>query len=149
MRDLRFLFAFAGCLALATSADAATISVPLIVEAVVVSNCVIATSNVAFARYDTVAENAAQPLDASAGVTMLCTRNARATIHIDNSHEPIGSSRAPAGSSQYISYHWFRDPGRTQECDGCGTDGLVFVSEGIHKPLQLTVYGRVPSPRAG
>jgi len=138
------LFALAASLVFATSLHAASSSAPLDVSAEVASNCIIAVNNLAFGKYDPLAQNATQQLDAAAEVTMLCTRSSRAAVKIDSGRNAIGSSRTLAGGSQHVSYQLFRDAGRTQEWGGGGTDGLQFVSEGIHKPQQLTVYGRIP-----
>ena len=138
------LFALVASLVFATSLHAASSAAPLDVSAEVASNCVIAVNNLAFGKYDPLAQNATQQLDAAAEVTMLCTRSSRAAIKIDSGRNAIGSSRTLAGGSQHVSYQLFRDAGRTQEWGGGGADGLQFVSEGIHKPQQLTVYGRIP-----
>ena len=144
MRTVRNIMAFAASLVLATSLQADTSSAPLHVTAEVASNCVIATSNLAFGGYDPLAQNATQELDASAGVTVLCTRSSRATVSIDSGRNPVGSSRTLAGGSQRVSYQLFRDADRTQEWGGGLTDRQQIISEGIHKPQQLTVYGRIP-----
>jgi spore coat protein U domain-containing protein, fimbrial subunit CupE1/2/3/6 len=146
MRTLRNIMAFAASLVLATALQANTSSAPLNVTAEVASNCVIATSNLAFGAYDPLVQNATQQLDASAGVSVLCTRSSRATVSIDSGRNSIGSSRTLAGGSQHVSYQLFRDADRTQEWGGGGgaADSQQIVSEGIHKPQQLTVYGRIP-----
>ena len=144
MRTLRNIMALSAGLVLATSLHADTSSAPLSVTAEVASNCVIATSNLAFGAYDPLVQNATQQLDASAGVTVLCTRSSRATVSIDSGRNSIGSSRTLAGGSQRVSYQLFRDADRTQEWGGGLSDSQQIVSEGIHKPQQLTVYGRIP-----
>lgn len=144
MRNARTILSFAACLVLATSLHAATNSAPLTVSADVVSNCVIATSNLAFGQYDPLAGNANQAADASAAVTVVCTRNTGATVYLDSGRNPLGTSRNLAGSSQHVSYQLYRDAGRTQEWGGGDTGGLQFVSEGVHKPQQVTLYGRIP-----
>jgi spore coat protein U domain-containing protein, fimbrial subunit CupE1/2/3/6 len=143
MRNARTFLSFAACLVLATSLRAATNSAPLTVSAEVVSNCVIATSNLAFGQYDPLVGNANQAADASAAVTVVCTRNTGATVYLDSGRNPVGSSRTLAGSSQHVSYELYRDAGRTQAWGG-GDSGLQFVSEGVHKPQQVTLYGRIP-----
>jgi|SRR5579872_124617 len=144
MKTTRTILSFAACLVLATSLRAGTISEPLTVSAEVVSNCVIATSNLAFGQYDPLAANANQASDASAAVTVVCTRNTGATIYLDSGRNPIGSSRNLEGSSQHVSYQLYRDAGRTQEWGGGNVGGLQFVSEGVKKPQQVTLYGRIP-----
>lgn len=143
MRTTRHILSFAACLVLATSLHAASESAPLTVSAEVVSNCVIATSNLAFGQYDPLAQNATQELSASANVTMLCTRSTSAALSLDSGRNPIGASRNLAGTSQHVSYQLFRDAGRTQEWGG-GVSGIQFISEGVRKPQQVTLYGRIP-----
>jgi spore coat protein U-like protein len=144
MKQTRTILSFAACLVLATSLHAGTNSAPLTVSADVVSNCVIATSNLAFGQYDPLAANANQAADASASLNVVCTRNTGATISLDSGRNPVGSSRTLAGSSQHVSYQLYRDAGRTQAWGG-GNDGILqFVSEGVHKPQQVTLYGRIP-----
>jgi spore coat protein U domain-containing protein, fimbrial subunit CupE1/2/3/6 len=138
------MFALAGCLALAASINAATSSAPIEVTAEVVSNCVIATSNLAFGQYDPLASNSTQHLDASAAVTMLCTRATSAELSLDAGRYSNGATRTLAGSSQHVSYQLYRDAGRTQEWGGGTAGSLQFISEGIHKPQQVTLYGRIP-----
>jgi len=144
MRTVRNIMALTASLVLATALHADTSSAPLKVTAEVASNCVIATSNLAFGAYDPLVQNATQELDASAGVTVLCTRSSRATVSIDSGRNSIGSSRTLAGGSQRVSYQLFRDADRTQEWAGGVADSQQIVSQGIHKPQQLTVYGRIP-----
>ena len=143
MKTTRTILSFAACLVLATSLHAATNTAPLTVSAEVVSNCVIATTNLAFGQYDPLAANANQAADGSAALSVLCTRNTGATINLDSGRNPIGSSRTLAGSSQHVSYQLYRDAGRTQEWGG-NVGGLQFVSEGVSKPQQVTLYGRIP-----
>jgi spore coat protein U-like protein len=142
MRTTRHILSFAACLVLATSLHAASETAPLTVSAEVVSNCVIATSNLAFGQYDPLAVNANQELDAAANVTMLCTRSTSAALSLDAGRNSVGASRTLAGSSQHVSYQLFRDAGRTQEWGGAS--GIQFISEGVHKPQQVTLYGRIP-----
>jgi len=138
------MFALAGCLVLGTSVNAATSSAPIEVSAEVVSNCVIATSNLAFGQYDPLASNSTQHLDASAAVTMLCTRATSAELSLDSGRNSSGATRTLAGSAQRVTYQLYRDAGRTQEWGGGTSGSLQFVSEGIHKPQQVTLYGRIP-----
>ena len=144
MRTTQTIFSFAACLVLATSLHAASDSVPLTVSAEVVSNCVIATSNLAFGQYDPLAQNASQQLDGSAEVTMLCTRSTSAALSLDSGRNSVGASRTLSGTGQHVSYQLFRDAGRTQEWGGGLAAGMQFVSEGIHKAQQVTLYGRIP-----
>jgi len=143
MRNARFLFVLAGCLVLAATINAASNTTPLTVSAEVVSNCVIATSNLAFGQYDPLAENSSRELDGAAAVTMLCTRSTSAAVTLDAGRNYVGATRTLAGTGQHVSYQLFRDADRTQEWGG-GLAGIQFVSEGIHKAQQVTLYGRIP-----
>lgn len=142
MRNVSLGFALAASLIVASTLHAASSSAPLEVSAEVAADCRIAISNLAFGRYDPLVQNATTELDASAAVTMLCTRSSRASINIDFGRNAIGSSRGLAGGTQHVAYQLYRDSGRTSEW-GRG-DGLQFVSQGIHKPQEFTLYGRIP-----
>ncbi|HKB79432.1 MAG TPA: spore coat U domain-containing protein [Thermoanaerobaculia bacterium] len=135
--------AFALSLVLAATLQAASSSAPLQVSAEVAPNCQIAISNLAFGKYDPMAQNAGAELDAAAEVTMLCTRSSRASVNIDFGRNGVGASRSLAGATQHVTYQLYHDKGRTQQWGGAG-DGLQFVSQGIHKPEELTLYGRIP-----
>jgi spore coat protein U-like protein len=143
MQCSRRVLAFTACLLVATALHAASKTAPLEVSAEVASNCRIAISNLAFGAYDPLAKHATQQLDASAGVTMLCTRSSRASIYIDIGRNAVGNTRSLSAGSQHVVYQLYRDQERTQAWGG-GTDGLQFVSEGVYKPQQLTLYGRIP-----
>ncbi len=142
MRNLPVGFAFAASLIVAATLHAASSSAPLEVSAEVAANCQIAISNLAFGAYDPLAQHATTQLDAAAAVTMLCTRSSRASINIDFGRNAIGASRSLSGGTQNVSYQLYRDSGRTQEWRR--GDGLQVVSKGIHKPQELTLYGRIP-----
>ena len=143
MRPSRHVFAMVACLmVMATTLHAASSTAQMEVSAVVAPDCRITVSNLAFGSYDPLAQNAAQELNAAADVSMLCTKNSRASIVIDGGRNPVGSSRALSGGTQHVSYQLYRDADRTQ---AWGSDqGLQYVSAGISKPQQLRVYGRIP-----
>lgn len=142
MRHSRCLLTFAA-LVVATTLQAASNTARLDVSAEVAPNCRIAISNLAFGAYDPLVQHATQQLDAAAAVTMLCTRSSRASITIDIGRNAAGASRSLNGGSQNVVYQLYRDSDRTQAWGG-GSDGLQFISEGVSKPQQLSVYGRIP-----
>ena len=142
MRNVSLGVALAASLIAASSLYAASSSASLQVSAEVAPNCQIAVSNLAFGKYDPLAQNGTSQLDAAAAVTMLCTRSSSASISLDFGQNATGSIRGMSGGAQHVSYQLFRDSGRTQEW-GRG-DELQFVSQGIHKPEELTLYGRIP-----
>jgi spore coat protein U-like protein len=131
------------CLVVATTVQAGSNTSRLEVSAVVVADCRIVTSDLAFADYDPLLHHATQQLDAAAQMTMVCTRGAQAAIVIDGGRHSTGSNRALTGGTQRVSYQLYRDEGRTQVWGSEGS-GLQFVSNGVARPEQVTVYGRIP-----
>ncbi len=143
MQCSRRVLAFTACLLVATALHAASTTAPLEVRAEVTSNCRIAISSLAFGAYDPLAQHATQQLDAAADVTMLCTRESRVSIYIDAGRNAIGETRSLSGGSQHVVYQLYRDQERTQAWGG-GAESLQLVSEGVQKPKQFTLYGRIP-----
>ena len=133
----------AACLVVSATAYAASNTSPLEINAVVVANCQIVTSDLAFGAYDPLLEHATRELDGSAQVTMLCTRSSRAEIIIDSGRNPIGTYRGLSGGTQHVSYQLYRDAGRTQVWGSAG-NALQFVSNGVARPERFVVYGRIP-----
>ena len=113
MRYLQNILPLAACLVLATSLQAATSSAPLNVSADVPSNCVIATSNLAFGQYDPLVQNATQELDAAAEVTMVCTRSSRAAVSIAWQSE-TGTGHVPKVDQRMTIEIAQRSAGRTR-----------------------------------
>lgn len=142
MRNVSLVIALAAGLIAATPLRAASSSAPLQVSAEVSPNCQIAVTNLAFGKYDPLAQNATSQVDAAAAVTMLCTRSSSASISLDFGRNAAGTNRAMSGGTQRVAYQLFRDSGRTQEW--ARGEALQFVSEGTRKPEELTLYGRIP-----
>jgi len=142
MRNAYFALLITACLVAPTAQGGSNTS-PLEVSAVVVADCRIVTSDLAFADYDPLLHNATLQLDGAAQVTMLCTRGAQAAIVIDGGRHFTGSNRALAGGTERVSYQLYRDEGRTQIWGSVGSV-LQFVSNGVARPEQVTVYGRIP-----
>jgi len=142
MRNAYFAVLITACL-VATTAQGGSNTSRLEVTAAVVADCRIVTSDLAFADYDPLLHNATEQLDAAAQVSMVCTRGAQASIIIDGGRHSTGSNRALTGGTQRVSYQLYRDEGRTQVW-GSGGSVLRFVSNGVDRPEQVTVYGRIP-----
>ena len=113
------------------------------VSAAVSADCRISVSDLSFGQYDPLGQNSSRELNAAAGVSMLCTRDARATIVMDAGRNPLGTSRAMASGDQHVAYQIYRDADRTQVW-GSGGDALQFVSTGVQQPQQFVVYARIP-----
>jgi spore coat protein U-like protein len=143
MRYSKRALLIAACLVVSATAHAASSTSPLEISAVVVANCQIITSDLAFGAYDPLMEHATRELDGAAQVTMLCTRSSRAEIIIDSGKNPIGTYRGLSGGTQHVSYQLYRDAGRTQVWGSAG-NALQFVSKGVALPQQFVVYGRIP-----
>ena len=117
------------------------------VTALVVSNCRMTLTPLSFGSYDPLGANATQELDATATVSLTCTRDSIATIAIDRGLNPTGGNltRRLASGSQRLDYEIYRDPARTQTWSA-GTNSVRYVSAaGITTTNELMVYGRIPS----
>ena len=113
------------------------------VSANVTADCSIAVSDLSFGQYDPLGQNGTQGVNAAAGVSMLCTRDARATIVIDSGRNPVGSTRGLSSGAQVVAYQIYRDAGRTQVW-GSGANALQFVSAGVQNAQQFVVYANIP-----
>ena len=117
------------------------------VTALVVSNCRMTLTPLSFGSYDPLGANATQELDATATLSLTCTRDSIATIAIDRGMNPTGGNltRRLASGNQRLDYEIYRDPART-ETWSAGTKALRYVSaSGISSINELLVYGRIPS----
>lgn len=142
MRKLQRILIAAFAL-VAPATYAATMNAQLDVKSVVPPNCRITVSDLAFANYDPLEQNASRELNGSADVRMICTREARANIVIDTGRNSSGRMRALSSGDQKVNYQLYRDAGRTQVW-GSGAEGQQFVSAGVKSPQQFTVYARIP-----
>jgi spore coat protein U-like protein len=116
------------------------------VSALVSPNCRMTLTALSFGNYDPLGANASQELDATATLSLTCTRNSAATIAMDLGQNPAfgGLSRRLASGDQRLDYQIYRDAARTQAWSA-GTSALRYVSTtGITSTNQLTVYGRIP-----
>lgn len=141
MRKTLFIVA-AATLLMATTISAST-SARFEVTTTVTADCSITVTDLSFGQYDPLGQNGSRELNAAAGVSMVCTRAARANIVIDAGRSPIGSSRGLASGGQRVAYQIYRDADRTQVW-GTGAEGLQFVSAGVQSPKQFVVYARIP-----
>lgn len=117
------------------------------VTALVVSNCRMTLTPLSFGTYDPLGANATQELDATATLSLTCTRDSIATIAIDRGMNPTGGNltRRLASGNQRLDYEIYRDAART-ETWSAGTNAVRYVSaSGISSINELIVYGRIPS----
>jgi spore coat protein U-like protein len=131
-------------LAVATSAVAEQNAEKMTVTAIVVANCRLIVEPIAFGNYDPLSDNNSKSLDATAALTVMCTRSTQGNVVFDsgqNTGDP--SQRFLAFGSHRLSYQLFRDADRTQTW-GKGAGAVSFVSSGFRAPQLITVYGRIP-----
>jgi spore coat protein U-like protein len=144
-RTIVALLIAAGSMAAATAARAGTVGARMDVTATVVVNCRLIVPPLAFGTYDPLAANAAQPADASAVVSVTCTRNTTAALSFDfGLHAASTSNRGMTGPGpETLQYQIYRDSARSQLW-GSGGDAMQLLSKGIAQPQQFTVFGRIP-----
>jgi spore coat protein U-like protein len=121
-------------------------TVKLDVTAMVSPNCRMTLTPLNFGNYDPLGGNGSQELDATATLSLTCTRNSIATIAIDQGQNPAGGglSRRLASGDQRLDYEIYRDAARTQTWS-TGTNAVRYVSAaGISTSSDMMVYGRIP-----
>jgi len=143
MRNRMNRWMIAATLLMAPAIFASSANVSFQASATVTPDCRITVTDLSFGQYDPLGQNSSRELNAAAGVSMLCTRDARATIVIDAGQNPVGTTRGLASGGQVVSYQLYRDADRTQVW-GSGADALQFVSAGVQNPQQFVVYARIP-----
>jgi spore coat protein U-like protein len=115
----------------------------LLVRSSVTSNCRIAVSDLSFAAYDPLLVHASSGLDATAILTVTCTKGITVNVLVDDgSHEAAGVRRMASGS-QNLSYELFRDASRSSRWER--GNAFALRAEGVFTPTALGVYGRIPA----
>lgn len=115
----------------------------LVVQSAVASNCRIAVSDLSFGAYDPLATHAGSSLDASAILTVTCTKGITANVLMDDgSHEAAGTRRMASGS-QSLGYELYRDASRSSRWER--GDVRALKAEGVFTPTTVGVYGRIPA----
>jgi spore coat protein U-like protein len=129
----------------AVTARADSIGGRMDVSANVVANCRLIVPPLSFGTYDPLLTHAAQPSDASAVLTVTCTRNTGAALSFDaGQHGAVRGARSMSGPGvDGLHYDIYRDPAHSQSW-GQGSDAVRLISKGINQPQQLTVFGRIP-----
>jgi spore coat protein U-like protein len=121
-------------------------TIKLDVTAMVSPNCRMTLTPLNFGSYDPLGAHGSQELDATATLSLTCTRNSIATIAIDQGQNPAGGglSRRLASGEQRLDYEIYRDAARTQTWSS-GTNAVRYVSAaGISTSSDMMVYGRIP-----
>jgi spore coat protein U-like protein len=120
-------------------ANAASTSAQIQVSVQVIANCRIVVSDLAFGAYDPLVQHSTQPLDGTANVQVLCTKNLRANVLMDDSGN---ASRDMHSGSDLLSYAIFSDGARSKTW-GTGANAIQITGTG-NSPQELTVFGRIP-----
>ncbi|HEU4522323.1 MAG TPA: spore coat U domain-containing protein, partial [Thermoanaerobaculia bacterium] len=137
MRNLILLTAASLSLLIASAASGATDSALMQVTVRVVPHCRIAVTDLAFGAYDPLVEHAGSNLDGTAEVRVVCTRNERATILMEERGSP---NRTLRSGQHLLTYGIFTDAARTQVWGSGGNAVQVIFDEANSQ--ELTVFGR-------
>ena len=138
MANRILITAFLLLLATGRTASAATGAAQIQVSVEVVANCRILVTNLAFGAYDPMMQNATDPLDGTANLSVLCTKDLRASVLIDDDGSGARQMRSP---DSQVSYALFSDSARTRVW-GTGANAIQVIGNGS-TPREMTVYGRV------
>jgi spore coat protein U-like protein len=122
-----------------------TATASLTVNATVSKNCTITTAPVSFGPYDTVAANAAAPLDGIGTITVTCTKGAAAKVGLNTGSNAQGTTRRMSqGAAAFLNYEIYQDAARITVWGNGANDSLAIVAAPNRNPRNFTVYGRVP-----
>ena len=115
----------------------------LLVRSDVVPNCRVAVSSLSFGVYDPLVTHAGSTLDATAAVSVTCTKGITANVLMDDGSHGESGGRRMASGSESVGYQLYRDASRSLPWER--GDAQVLRGEGVFVPTTLRVYGRVPS----
>ena len=141
MKYIRILTCLAA-LGSTTAAFAGTASTTLPVSAIVLENCTVVASPLAFGALTDVG---AADVDSSALLTLACTPNADFYIAMDNGLNAVSGARRmkSATAAEFLPYEIYTNTARTQRWGSTsGTDTVAGTA-----PLGVatfTAYGRIP-----
>ena len=121
--------------------EAASDSAQMNVTVRVVPNCRITVTDLAFGAYDPLVQHSTENLDGTAQLRVVCTKNERATIVMEENGAP---ARVLTNGGSQLTYGIFSDSARTRIWGGAGS-GVEVSFEGGSQPQELTVYGRIPA----
>jgi spore coat protein U-like protein len=136
------------CLVIAAVAAAAALTSERLdaatpVTATVVGECAISATPLAFGAYDPVSLNATSALDASASLSLACTRGVVATVGLDAGTHANGSVRRMAGGADLLIYNLFQNASRTIAWTDSGAGALTLPAATSMAPRTIIVYGRI------
>ena len=131
----------------AGSAYAATATSQFQVTASVAANCTITSTTLAFGAYDPISANAATPLNQTGSVSVSCTKGAPISVGLDaglNHTSAIGTTRAMAAGTNYLSYELYLDTGHATVWGNVTPNWATWTSSG-KATHAFTIFGQIPS----
>jgi spore coat protein U-like protein len=133
-------------LASAGSASAAIAAASFQVSAGVSPVCTIVASDLAFGAYDPLVANAQVALDATATLTVTCTRGLTGAIAVDGGlyGSPAGGGRQMASGTWRLPYQIFKDASHTTVWNAGPGGDVAVVGGGATRPERIVLFGRVP-----
>jgi spore coat protein U-like protein len=144
MRKFLLAAATAGALlVVANGASALTTTSTFTVNATVLKNCSVLSSNLAFGNYTPGAGN----IDSTSTVTVKCTKNTAYTVGLDKGTTTGGTitQRLMANGANTLQYNLYSDTTRaTLWGDGVTGTTEAGTGAGFATASALTVYGRLP-----
>lgn len=144
-RSRLLVVALLGLAVLTPAAAQAQSSVNLNVSATVAAYCTITASPVVFGAYEPLGTHATNPLDASGGVTVTCTKGSAPKIALNGGgNEADGSRHMTNGDSGLLAYQLYQDAGDSSVW-GANGDVLTAQKAPSREPRAFTVYARVPA----
>ena len=129
-----------------------SVSATFTVTTVVIPECTISATNLAFGTYDPIVANATANLDSSSTIDVYCTRNTSGTISLGNGLWFSGGRRLRNPAPDFLAYSLFRDAARTAPWLTAAPNVVSRTSTSKLTPMAMTVYGRIPGaqdPRVG
>jgi spore coat protein U-like protein len=130
--------------ALPISANAASSTTSLSVNASVGAVCTVSAQPVAFGAYDPVVANAAAALNGTGTVTVACTKGTLAAIDLGNGSNFNSGGRRMSGGLNFLNYSLYKDSNRTQAWGSGVSGGTTAAYLSLSKSnTDLTVYGQV------
>jgi spore coat protein U-like protein len=129
------------------SAQATSKTATLKVNANVVANCILTTTDLVFGNYDPVSAHASSPLDSTASITLTCTQGTVAAVGVgDGNNYSSGRRMAASGGSEFLEYGIYADAARSLVWRTAGAIGrMSFSAAPSTAPRTVPVYGRVPA----
>ena len=112
--------------------------------ATVMQSCDIQTAPLAFGVYDPVVQQATQPLDREASVTLTCTKGTTATIGLSVGQHPLGTARNMSNGSAVLQYDLFSNADRTQLWGDSSANQVDTGDAPSDAPRTFVVFGRIP-----